>query len=59
MREVLNGDVALISEDDTKEDIPTVFVSVVVAGKDDHHILPYSLYYLQEIEYPKERMMIW
>ena len=59
MREVLNNDVTLINESHTKDDIPTVFVSVVVAGKDDHHILPYSLYYLQQIEYPKERMIIW
>ena len=59
MTEVLNDDVVPSSEGHAKDDIPTVFVSVMITGKDDHHILPYSLHYLQRIDYPKERMIIW
>ena len=36
---------------------PTVMVAVLVRNK--AHSLPYFLYYLQQLQYPKDRMSIW
>ena len=36
---------------------PTVFVAVLVRNK--AHSLPYTLRYLEDLDYPKDRMIIW
>jgi len=36
---------------------PTVFVSLLVRNK--AHTLPWFLYYLQALDYPKQRMRLW
>ena len=36
---------------------PTVMVAILVRNK--AHVLPYFLHYLEQQEYPKQRMSIW
>lgn len=36
---------------------PTVMIAVLVRNK--AHILPYFLHYLQELDYPKDRITLW
>jgi collagen beta-1,O-galactosyltransferase len=37
--------------------LPTVMVSVLIRNKE--HTLPWFLYYLENLDYPKQRMNLW
>ena len=41
----------------TGHDQPTVMVAILVRNK--AHVLPYFLHYLEQQDYPKDRMSIW
>ncbi len=36
---------------------PTVFITLFIRNK--AHILPYSLHYLEQQDYPKDRISLW
>lgn len=44
-------------EDGVSADKPTVMVAILVRNKG--HVLPYFLHYLEQQDYPKDRMSIW
>lgn len=36
---------------------PTVMVAVLIRNKE--HVLPWFFYYLENLDYPKQRMQLW
>lgn len=56
----VTSDYMPVDEDDFEVTVqlqPCVMVALLVRNK--AHVLPYSLYYLEQLDYPKHRISLW